>query len=138
VDQGPTIDRKYETLGYFIERHQTAPNNLHETIPVSERSLQGVYSTLRKRNQESYAVKKIIFKAAEMSSSSKSIRSFPAYQTMAPSKIAALTTLLASATMVAGHGYVSSIVANGKKYVIGLSNSNRFKKERHWTGKVLT
>jgi hypothetical protein len=36
---------------------------------------------------------------------------------MAFSKIAALSTLLASATMVAGHGYVSSIVANGQKYV---------------------
>ncbi|KAJ6000243.1 Endoglucanase-4 [Penicillium waksmanii] len=41
---------------------------------------------------------------------------------MALSKIAALTTLLASATMVAGHGYVSSIVANGKTYTGYLAN----------------
>ncbi|OQE16631.1 hypothetical protein PENSTE_c023G08918 [Penicillium steckii] len=41
---------------------------------------------------------------------------------MALSKIAALSTLLASATMVAGHGYVSSIVANGKNHTGYLVN----------------
>lgn len=35
---------------------------------------------------------------------------------MAFSKLATLSTILASTSLVAGHGYVSSIVANGKKY----------------------
>ena len=33
------------------------------------------------------------------------------------SKIATLSTFLASAFLVAGHGFVSSILANGQKYV---------------------
>jgi hypothetical protein len=36
---------------------------------------------------------------------------------MVLSKIATLSTILASVSLVAGHGYVSSIVANGQKYV---------------------
>lgn len=35
---------------------------------------------------------------------------------MALSKIATLSTFLASASLVAGHGFVSSILANGQKY----------------------
>lgn len=34
---------------------------------------------------------------------------------MALLKIATLSTVLATASLVAGHGYVSSIIANGKK-----------------------
>lgn len=33
------------------------------------------------------------------------------------SNIASLSTFLASASLVAGHGFVSSILANGQKYV---------------------
>lgn len=36
---------------------------------------------------------------------------------MVLSKIAALSPFLASASLVAGHGFVSSILANGQKYV---------------------
>jgi hypothetical protein len=36
---------------------------------------------------------------------------------MVLSKIATLSTFLASASLVAGHGFVSSILANGQKYV---------------------
>lgn len=36
---------------------------------------------------------------------------------MVLSKIATLSAFLASASLVAGHGFVSSILANGQKYV---------------------
>jgi hypothetical protein len=36
---------------------------------------------------------------------------------MTLSKIATLSIFLASASLVAGHGFVSSILANGQKYV---------------------
>jgi hypothetical protein len=36
---------------------------------------------------------------------------------MVLSKIATISTVLASASLVAGHGFVSSILANGQKYV---------------------
>lgn len=36
---------------------------------------------------------------------------------MVLSNIATLSTFLASASLVAGHGFVSSILANGQKYV---------------------
>lgn len=54
---------------------------------------------------------------------------------MVAAKFAALSTLLGSASLVAGHGYVSSILADGQKYVYFImpnpvNDANRTK--LHW------
>jgi hypothetical protein len=49
---------------------------------------------------------------------------------MSFSKLATLSTLLASASMVAGHGYVSSIVANGQKYILPIPSNHHHTNKR--------
>lgn len=43
-------------------------------------------------------------------------------------------SVLASATLVAGHGFISSIVANGKKYLLPPQSTNKANKPASYTG----